>query len=91
MDIVQVLAEPGAGEVAAQDFIERTGRRHNAQSSVFRAARRANPLTYDELRDIAELWVEAALRLKEVDLRKMVRLTAAQNRRWSGQLHEDAE
>jgi DSF synthase len=30
---------------------------------------------------IADLWVEAALRLSDADLRKMLRLAAAQDRR----------
>lgn len=91
MDVVQVLAEPGAGELSAQEYVERNGRRHNAQSSVFRAGRRVNALAYDELRDIGEIWVDTALRLKEPDLRKMERLTWAQNRRWSGQFLSAAE
>jgi DSF synthase len=85
MDVVQVLAEPGTGEQAVRDFIERNGKRHNAQSGVFRAGRRVSPLSYDELRDISEIWVDTALGLSESDLRKMERLTAAQNRRWTGQ------
>ena len=85
MDVVQVLVDPGAGEQAVRDYIHRNGRRHNAQSGVFRAGRRVWPLAYDELRDITDLWVDAALNLRQSDLRKMVRLTSAQNRRWSGQ------
>jgi DSF synthase len=84
MDLVHVLAEPGLGEQAVRDYIDRSGRRHNAQSSVFRVGRRVAPLSYDELGDVTEIWVDAALNLRESDLRKMERLTAAQNRRWSG-------
>lgn len=85
MDIVQVLADPGGGEQAVRDFIERSSKRHNAQSGVFRVGRLVSPLSYDELRDITEIWVDAAINLSESDLRKMERLTAAQNRRWIGQ------
>lgn len=84
MDIVHELADPGGGEQAARDFIHRSQRRHNAQSAVFQTGRRVYPITYDELREVTEIWVEAALKLKETDLRKMERLTSAQNRRWSG-------
>jgi DSF synthase len=84
MDVVQILAEPGEGEQATHDFIERSSRRHNAQSAVFRAGRRVSPLSYEELREVADIWVDAALNLRETDLRKMERLTAAQNRRWPG-------
>jgi DSF synthase len=91
MGLVQHLAEPGHGEMSVRDFIERSGRRHNAQSAVFRVGRRVSPLSYDELRDVTELWVEAALNLRESDLRKMMRLTAAQNRRWQPPRPEAAE
>jgi DSF synthase len=85
MDVVQILAEPGAGEQAVRDFIERSSKRHNAQSGVFRVGRRVSPLSYEELRDITDIWVDTALSLSESDLRKMERLTTAQNRRWTGQ------
>jgi DSF synthase len=84
LDVVQILAEPNMGEQAVRDFIERGRRRHNAQSGVFRAGRRVSPLSYDELRDVTEIWVDTALGLGESDLRKMERLTTAQNRRLSG-------
>lgn len=85
MNLVQVLAEPHMGEQAARDFIERGSKRHNAQSGVFQVGRRVSPLSYDELRDVTEVWVDAALNLGETDLRKMERLTMAQNRRWTAQ------
>jgi len=91
MDIVQVVAEPGMGERAARDFIERSSRRHNAQCAIFQTGRRVSPVTYEELRDVSDIWVEAALSLRENDLRKMERLTSAQNRRLSGQLASAAE
>jgi DSF synthase len=84
MDLVHILAEPGLGEQAVRDFIDRSSRRHNAQSAVFSVGRRVAPLSYDELGDVTEIWVDAALNLREADLRKMERLTAAQNRRWIG-------
>jgi DSF synthase len=81
MGIVDVLAEDGEGEVAARDWIARTGRRFNAHRSVFAARRRVDPVTLQELRDVVEDWARAALRLEPADLRKMQRLAAAQDRR----------
>jgi DSF synthase len=91
MGVVQALAEPGMGEQAVREYIDRNARRHNAQAAVYRAGRRVWPVSYDELKDITDLWVEAALNLRESDLRKMMRLTAAQNRRWSGRMISAAE
>jgi DSF synthase len=81
MGIVDVVAEDGMGDAAVHEYIERHGRKHNAIYHTRQALRRANPVTLDELHDIVDLWAEAALNLSEADLRKMARLTAAQDRR----------
>ncbi len=84
LGIVHMLAEPNMGEQAVREFIEKNGKRHNAQAGIFRAGRCVAPVSYDELREISQIWVEAALALTESDLRRMERLTIAQNRRWNG-------
>lgn len=71
LGLVQVLAEPGRGREAVEDFIERSHRRHNAQSAVFRVGREVDPISRDELLRVADLWVEAALGMSESDLRSM--------------------
>ncbi|MBE7209600.1 MAG: crotonase/enoyl-CoA hydratase family protein [Gluconacetobacter diazotrophicus] len=81
MGVVDILAADGEGELAAREFIERNVRRHNATAAVCAVRRRVDPVPEQELRDVVELWVEAALRLEEPDLRRMERLAAAQARR----------
>jgi DSF synthase len=81
MGIVDILAEDGQGEEAVREYIDRHAYRHNAYRAVFQARKRVNPVTFDELRDITDVWVEAAMGLSESDLRRMARLTAAQDRR----------
>jgi DSF synthase len=81
LGLVDVLSEPGEGRQTVDDFIARNTRHHAAQCAVFRADQRVNPLAYEELYDIALIWVETALSLVEPDLRKMERLAAAQDRR----------
>ncbi|MGG5807633.1 crotonase/enoyl-CoA hydratase family protein [Falsiroseomonas sp. CW058] len=81
MGIVDVLAEDGEGEAATRDWIQRTSRRFNAHQAVCSARRRVDPVTMQELRDVVEDWARAALRLEPADIRKMVRLAAAQDRR----------
>ena len=83
MGLVDVLAEDGDGEAETCHWIERQGRRHNALHAVHRTAQRVAPLTLSELRDVTDIWVDAALRLTPADLRKMERLAAAQTRRRS--------
>jgi DSF synthase len=81
MGIVDVLAEDGQGEEAVRDYILRTDRKHNALQAVYKTRQRVAPVTLSELRDIADIWVAAALRLTSADLRKMERLVSAQDRR----------
>ncbi|MDB5396180.1 MAG: enoyl-CoA hydratase [Rhodospirillales bacterium] len=79
--IVDVLAEDGEGELATREYIDRHAYRHNAYRAVFQTRKRVNPVTFNELRDVTDIWVEAAMGLSESDLRRMGRLTAAQDRR----------
>jgi DSF synthase len=85
LGIVDVLVEDGQAPAAVRSHIARHTRRHNAEQAIYAVRRRVNPLRYEELSDIIDIWVDAALRLSEADLRKMERITMAQNRRWSQQ------
>jgi DSF synthase len=83
MGLVDVLAEDGHGEDAVRDMIARHARRYNAYRTLYQMRRRVRPIPYEELKNITDLWVDAALGVTEPDLRKMERLAAAQNRRRS--------
>ena len=81
LGLIHALAEPGDGVAETHRVIRRNQRRHNGLSALFRAGRRASPILYEELKDIVEIWVDAALNVEDSDLRKMERLTAAQDKR----------
>ncbi|OYV32904.1 MAG: enoyl-CoA hydratase [Rhodospirillales bacterium 20-64-7] len=81
MGVVDVLAEDGQGQQAVREYIARHNRKFNAHRATYKARRRVNPVTLEELRDVVDIWAEAALNLTEADLRKMDRLRAAQDRR----------
>lgn len=81
LGVVDVLAEDGQGENAVRDYIARNRRKHNAHKAIYRSKRRIDPLKYEELRDVVDIWLDAAMNLGEQDLRKMVRLVSAQERR----------
>ncbi|WP_419730857.1 crotonase/enoyl-CoA hydratase family protein [Lichenicola sp.] len=81
MGVVDVLAEDGEGEYATARYIESNARKHNAHTAVYQARRRVKPISEQELRDVVDIWVEAALNLTAADLRKMDRLAAAQKKR----------
>jgi DSF synthase len=81
MGLVEVLAEDGEGEAALLAHVQKTDRWHNAHQATYRARRRVDPVTLQELYDVVEVWADAAMRLSDQDLRRMARLTGAQDRR----------
>lgn len=78
LGIVQQLAEPGEGEAAVRDFMAKSNRRHAGLVGARRASRRVNAVPLQELRDIVDHWADAALELREQDLKLMLRLAGAQ-------------
>ena len=79
LGIVNVLAEDGQGEQAVLDYIRKEERASNGYRAFRQAKRYSNPVTYAELEQIATAWVDAALRLKEHNLRMMERLVSRQS------------
>lgn len=81
MGVIDILAADGAGTEAVYAYIGRGGRRYHAHVAVRQARKVVQPVTFEEMLRIADLWVDAALKLTDADLRKMLRLAAAQDRR----------
>lgn len=88
MGVVDILAEDGQGEHALNQWIRKNHRSLNSFQAINRAKQRINPLTIEELHDITEIWVDAALRLDARNLKVMERLVRAQNAKVST---DDAE
>lgn len=81
LGLVDILAEPGEGEQVVRDYISRRqSRSPNAALAMQQVRRLVSPVPYDELRDIAMIWVDAALRLSDRDLKIIDRLVRSQNR-----------
>ncbi len=81
LGVVDVLAEDGQGEAEVRKLISGGDARYRLQQALTRVARRVSPLTFEELQDITDIWVDTAMQLSDVDLRKMERLALAQRRR----------
>ncbi len=79
LGVVDVLAEDGEGEWALTQWVKKDYRSLNAYQAINRAKQSINPLTYQELHHVTEIWVDAALRLDERNLKVMERLIRAQN------------
>jgi len=86
LGIVDILVEDGDGERAIIEYTQKNSRRFEAERAVYRARRRAMPISLEELMDITVLWAETAMTLKEADVRKMERLARAQERKLSRKL-----
>nr|WP_298928155.1 crotonase/enoyl-CoA hydratase family protein [uncultured Erythrobacter sp.] len=80
LGIVHALAEPGDGLNATRDFIKKSERRHAGMVGARRATKQVWQLDVSEMNRITEMWAEAALQLREQDLKVMSRLVAAQAR-----------
>jgi DSF synthase len=80
MGLVHSLAAPGEGVAAVRAYIAQNTRRHSGQRAVYEASRQVNPITLTELESIVEVWADAALHLREQNLKVMCRLVAAQDR-----------
>jgi DSF synthase len=81
LGIVDVVATDGQGETAVRNWIAKNAKRRNGMQAVFRARQFIHPVTREELDGIVDLWVDAALRLSERDLKMMHRLVRAQMKR----------
>ncbi len=81
LGVVDELADDGKGIEAVYRLIDERARSYAMRRAVFRSREVINPVTREELVEITDLWVDAALTLAPADLRKMERLAAAQDRR----------
>lgn len=78
--LIDMLAEEGQGVFAVDNFIKGEFRHHNMQRALYKVRNIVNPVEYDKLIAICDVWVESALALKEKDIRTMKRLVRSQNR-----------
>ena len=81
MGIVDILAERGEGEAALHEYIRNHRRARNGLTAIQKVRQRVNPVTYEELADVTDIWVDAALNLEPRNLRLIDRLVRAQDRK----------
>lgn len=81
MGLVDQVVEKGEGPQAVREYLDRNRRRHGVLGALAQVRRRCQPLSYEELVDVTDLWVDTAMDLEESDLKRMERLAGAQQRR----------
>ena len=79
MGVVDVLAEDGCGHEAVKKYIRQHRRNCNGLQAIERVRQFYDPITYEELAGIADIWVDAACHLSDRNLRMMNKLVSAQN------------
>jgi DSF synthase len=83
LGLVDLVVGHGEGPAAVREYLERNRRRHATLLALSRVRHRCQPVTYEELIDVTDVWVETALGLDEADLRRMEHLVRAQERRYA--------
>lgn len=86
MGIVDILADDGQGEQAVYDYIRRENKFRNCYQSIREVKKYVDPIPYEELLHISEIWVDAALKLEGRDLRMMDRLVSRQTQKQMNQI-----
>ena len=81
LGVVDILVPKGRGTAAVQDLIRRQQRAPHAHLALNAVRGISQPVGYDELLGITEVWVDTALALDERSLRTMDRIVKAQARR----------
>ncbi|MDB5764844.1 MAG: hypothetical protein JWQ21_3839 [Herminiimonas sp.] len=80
MGIIDVLVPKGEGENAVYSFISQNSKRLNGMRAMYQCRHHTHSISYEELMNITEVWVDAALQLQDRDLKMMGRLVRAQMR-----------
>lgn len=69
MGVVDILAEKGEGELALYKYIKQTKKSPNSYKAMAKVKDICNPITYEELIAVANVWADAALNLTEKDIK----------------------
>jgi DSF synthase len=90
LGVVDELVEDGNGLNATRAMINTRQRRRNAFRAMSSAKREFQPVSHVEMQRIVGVWVDAAMRLENRDLRMMARLVRAQDKMSSISADEEA-
>lgn len=83
MGVVDIVAPVGEGKRTVEQWIKKHKNHLNGMRSIYDCRRHVWPISHKELTDIAVMWVDAALKIQEKDLKMMSRLIKAQSRQHS--------
>jgi DSF synthase len=78
LGVVDILTEPGKGEMAVYQYIKTANNKSNSYNAIRNVRDICSKVSYDELLEITKIWVESAIKLTKKDLRMMERLVMRQ-------------
>jgi len=82
LGVIDKVAADGEGTRAVHDLIKERRNRITGFRGLERAMAEVNPVSYEELSDIVNIWVDTALQLSNKNMRLMEYLLDVQNKRW---------
>jgi DSF synthase len=80
MALIDVVSEDGHGVQEVDIFIKKLEKSKNTRKAILKIRNRINPVTFEEMIDIGEIWVNSAMALSPQELKVMQRLVRAQDR-----------
>jgi DSF synthase len=84
MGVIDILAEDGEGEATINAFIHGNRHRQNGYQAIRKVSQCVNPIDYQQLIAVCDIWVEAAMKLTAKDQRTMARLVRGQQKYSAG-------
>ena len=80
MGLIDVVATDDEGLSEVAKFIHKLERSQNTRKAILKVRNRISPVTFEELLDVGEIWVECAMSLSEKELKVMERLIRSQDK-----------
>ena len=80
LDLIEVVADKGEGVNAVFELISKYEKTENTRKAAIKIRNIVNPVTYEEMIKVGELWVECALSLSEREQKVMKRLIRSQDK-----------
>ena len=80
MGVVDVLVDDGDGVNAVDSYIRTNRKRRQSMAAIKKVHQLVNPIDYQQLLEIGDIWVDTAFNISEKDLRTMSRLVRSQHK-----------
>jgi DSF synthase len=78
--LIDVLFEGSNGIDEIYTFIRKIKKSHNTRKAILEIRSRVNPVTFEEMHQIGEIWVDAAMQLSDREIKTMERLMRSQDK-----------